>query len=100
MIVHVVAAEGSVVQTGYESLGTYGDKSVFTRETAQELAAMSARRALMLLKAKPAPAGRMAVVLAGEAGGTMIHEACGHGLEADIVGKGMSVYAGGKWING
>ncbi len=94
MIVHVVAAEGSVVQTGYESLGTYGDKSVFTRETAQELAAMSARRALMLLKAKPAPAGRMAVVLAGEAGGTMIHEACGHGLEADIVGKEMSVYAG------
>lgn len=94
MIVHVVAAEGNVVQTGYESLGTCNDNSLFTEEKAQELAALSARRAIMLLSAEPAPAGCMPVVLAGEAGGTMIHEACGHGLEADIVGKEMSVYAG------
>lgn len=94
MIVHVVAAEGTVVQTGYESLGSCNDNSMFTRNEALEMAAVSARRALMLLGAKPAPAGRMPVVLAGEAGGTMIHEACGHGLEADIVGKEMSVYAG------
>ncbi|NLG86175.1 MAG: TldD/PmbA family protein [Firmicutes bacterium] len=94
MIVHVVAAEGNIVQTGYESLGTCNDIFLFTPEQAQKLAAMATRRALMLVGARPAPAGRMPVVLAGEAGGTMIHEACGHGLEADIVGKEMSVYAG------
>jgi TldD protein len=36
----------------------------------------------------------MTVVMAGAAGGTMVHEACGHGLEADLVQKGLSVYAG------
>ena len=36
----------------------------------------------------------MPVVLSSEAGGTMIHEAIGHGLEADIAGNGLSVYSG------
>ncbi len=41
----------------------------------------------------------MPVVLAGKAGGTMVHEACGHGLEADLVQKGLSVYVGKKRVN-
>ena len=49
-----------------------------------------------MLKARRAPAGRMAVVLSGEAGGTMVHEACGHGLEADLAQKNLSVYSGKK----
>jgi TldD protein len=36
----------------------------------------------------------MTVVLSSEAGGTMIHEAIGHGLEADLAGQGLSVYSG------
>jgi len=36
----------------------------------------------------------MTVVMSSEAGGTMVHEACGHGLEADLVQKGLSVYRG------
>jgi TldD protein len=34
------------------------------------------------------------VVLASDAGGTLIHESVGHGLEADLNLKGMSVYSG------
>jgi len=36
----------------------------------------------------------MPVVLSAEAGGTMVHEAVGHGLEADLAGEGLSVYTG------
>jgi TldD protein len=36
----------------------------------------------------------MTVVLSGRAGGTMIHEAIGHGLEGDAVFKGLSIYSG------
>jgi TldD protein len=51
-------------------------------------------RGILMLDAVPCPAGGMIVLLAGTAGGTMIHEACGHGLEADIIQKDFSVYRG------
>ncbi|MHB8292804.1 MAG: TldD/PmbA family protein, partial [bacterium] len=51
------------------------------------------KRAITLLEAPFAPSGTMPVVLSSEAGGTMIHEAIGHGLEADIAGSGLSVYS-------
>jgi TldD protein len=42
--------------------------------------------------AKPCPAGSMPCLLSAEAGGTLIHEAVGHGLEADLIDKGISIY--------
>ena len=47
----------------------------------------------MMLNARRAPGGRMPVVISSEAGGTMIHEAIGHGLEADLAQQGLSVYS-------
>ena len=54
----------------------------------------AAQRAVTLLSAQPCPKGQMTVVMGSEAGGTMVHEACGHGLEGDLVQKGLSAYAG------
>lgn len=96
MSVNAVAAEGTVIQTGYDSIGGTRGEELFDGEKPAELGRQAARRALLMLKARRAPAGHMAVVLSGEAGGTMVHEACGHGLEADLAQKNLSVYSGKK----
>ena len=64
-------------------------------ETPPELIAEKAGKlAVTMLTARKAPAGKMPVVLSSSAGGTMIHEAVGHGLEADLAGEKLSVYSG------
>jgi len=90
---NVIAVEDGRIQTGYESLGGVMGFEILQENDPTELAIKAANRAIRMLGARPAPAGRMPVVMAGEAGGTMVHEACGHGLEADLVQKGISVYA-------
>ena len=94
LMVNAVASGGEVMQTGYEAVGSLSGFELLEKNPPEEIAAAAAGRAIRMLEALPAPAGRMPVVMAGEAGGTMVHEACGHGLEADLVQKGLSVYAG------
>ncbi|MDD2422347.1 MAG: TldD/PmbA family protein [Heliobacteriaceae bacterium] len=93
-VVHAVAADGAMIQTGYDAAGGTVGFELFREKAPEDLAQAAVDRALLMLTARPAPSGRMPVVMAGEAGGTMVHEACGHGLEADLVQKGLSVYAG------
>jgi len=92
-LVQVVAADGQIIQTGSESIGGFQGLEIFSEESPEAAAQRAARRALTMLDAHPAPAGRMTVVLSSQAGGTMIHEAIGHGLEADLVQEGLSVYS-------
>jgi len=93
-VVQVVAAEDGTIQTGYEPVGGHVGFELFDEYPLQAVSEQAASRAVMMLKARRAPAGRMPVVIASEAGGTMIHEAIGHGLEADLSGQGLSVYSG------
>jgi TldD protein len=92
-LVHVVAARDEIVQTGSESAGGIAGMELFDDYPLAQTAETASRRAVMMLSARKAPAGRMPVVISAEAGGTMIHEAVGHGLEADLAQTGMSVYS-------
>lgn len=93
-VVQVVAAQDRIIQTGYETIGGSQGFELFKKFSPENVAEKAAHRAIMMLEASRAPAGMMPVILASEAGGTMIHEAVGHGLEADLAQEGLSVYSG------
>ncbi len=87
-----VAGNGTGLAMGYESGGGTGGFEFLDEFVPETLARKAAGRALRTLSAAKLPGGRMPVVLSAEAGGTMVHEAIGHGLEADLARQGMSVY--------
>lgn len=93
-MVNVVARRDDIIQTGYESLGGSAGFELLDEAAAGEVARAAAEKAVTMLDARPAPAGLMPVVLANGFGGVLFHEACGHGLEADAIVKGASIYAG------
>ena len=94
MRVSAVADGDAGLQTGYQSMGHTMGWEVFDLVDISELAREASRQAITKLGARPAPSGTLPVVIKHGTGGVLFHEACGHGLEADLVSKGASVYAG------
>ncbi len=88
-----VARRGDAVETGAETLGAHRGFELLEDDPGQ-IAEQAARKALTLLDAGPAPSGSMPVVVGGGFGGVLFHEMTGHGLEADHIQKGASVYVG------
>jgi TldD protein len=92
--VTVMAERDGLIQIGHDTLAHHGGFELLGDEAVTELASMAAERALVLLESRPAPAGRMPVVLGNGFGGVLFHEACGHGLEADYILKKSSAWEG------
>ncbi len=92
--VSCVASGDTGMQTGRESAGRTAGFELFDLYDVEEMARRAARRALTKLTARPAPSGEMPVVVGPGGGGVLFHEACGHGLEADLVAKSASAFAG------
>jgi len=92
MVVLVVAEKNGIIQTGYDPIGGTVGYDFFEKYAPEELAKSAADRAILMLDARSAPRKVMPVVISSSAGGTMIHEAVGHGLEADLASNKMSVY--------
>jgi TldD protein len=93
-VVSTVAFGDTGMQTGYESLGRTVGFELFDRYQVEDIARTAARRAITKLAARPAPSGTLPVVIGPGGGGVLFHEACGHGLEKDLVDKGASVFKG------
>ena len=91
-----IAGDGADIQSAYRSIGGRRGFEFLDRDAIRALAVESGESAVRTLHADRAPAGAMTVVLASEAGGTMVHEAIGHGLEGDAAEKGLSIYSGKK----
>ncbi len=92
--VNAVASDNGVIQTGYEPVGSFSGLEILAQRPPAEIGRAAAQRAVLMLGAEKSPGGMMPVVISSEAGGTMVHEAIGHGLEGDLVEAGVSVYTG------
>src|SRR6185369_11158819 len=84
-----------VPQQGYSGGGGRVTLDFFLNEkTPEHFAREAARQAIVQLSAVDAPAGESVVVLGPGWPGILLHEAVGHGLEADFNRKGVSAFSG------
>jgi len=88
-----VAQDKDRREENYHSFGLRKGFEHYTEERVVELARTAARRTVVLFDAVPPPAGDLPVVLAAGESGILLHEAMGHGFEADFNRKGISVYS-------
>jgi len=91
--VQVVAGRDDQIATGFEAPGHSGGLELLELFSPQRVGSAAASKAIRMLDARPSPAGEFPVVLGPGQGGVLIHEACGHGLEADTLVKEPSGYA-------
>lgn len=94
LAVQAVAARDGVVQTGFDGPAGLAGAELFGAFPPARTGEKAARMAVAMLDGRAAPAGEMPVVLGPGGGGILFHEACGHGLEADLVVKAASVFHG------
>jgi TldD protein len=92
--VSAIAERDGKRQSGSSGGGGRMTMGYFEDRSPEWHAEQAAQRAIAMLDAQEAPAGQMEVVLAPGDSGILLHEAVGHGLEADFNRKGTSRYAG------
>jgi len=90
----VIAEENGRREQGSAGGGGRFDYSYFTDEVVKDYVDRAVEQALVNLRARPAPAGTMTVVLGSGWPGILLHEAIGHGLEGDFNRKGSSAFTG------
>jgi len=90
----VIVEEDGRREQGSAGGGGRFDYAYFTDEVLRDYACKAVDQALVNLRAKPAPAGTMTVVLGPGWPGVLLHEAIGHGLEGDFNRKGTSAFTG------
>lgn len=92
--VRVIAEQAGKRQEGSSGGGGRTTLGYFEGKSPEWHAQQAAAQAIRMLDSHEAPAGTMEVVLAPGDSGILLHEAVGHGLEADFNRKGTSNYSG------
>ncbi len=93
LICVVTAVKDEEVQSNSANIAGRRDIGWFTDERIDQVCQEAVDRTMILFEARKPPAGEMPVVLAAGASGILLHEAVGHGLEADFNRKGTSIYS-------
>ena len=89
----VTAKKGDKVQSNSANVAARQGIDWYTEDRLKFVAEEAVARTMILFDARRPPAGEMPVVLAAGASGILLHEAIGHGMEADFNRKKTSIYA-------
>lgn len=91
--VSCTAGEGELSESGNYNLASRAGLDFYTEERQRRMCTRATERAIRSLHAGSPPAGEMSVVMAAGSSGILLHEAIGHGMEADFNRKGISIFA-------
>jgi len=89
----VTAKKGDATQIGYSNIAAREGFDWFTQERLLTMIDEAVDRTMIQFEARRPPAGEMPVILAAGASGILLHEAIGHGMEADFNREGTSIYS-------
>ncbi len=89
----VTAKKDGKTQTGYSNIAAREEFGWYTEERLEKMVKEAVDRTLIQFDARRPPAGEMPVILAAGPSGILLHEAIGHGMEADFNRKGTSIYS-------
>lgn len=91
LLASAITKDGEEQASGSWYPGARGGFDYVNQLDLKEISDEIVRQSLTVLKAKPAPAGKMPVIIDNGFGGVIFHEACGHLLETTSVEKKASV---------
>jgi len=89
----VVAAKDGIMETASDNFGKNQGYEMFDEIDLVEFGRKVAESAVTMLHAPEMVGGVFPVVIHNAFGGVILHEACGHSLEATSVAKGLSVFS-------
>ncbi len=93
VIVYCTAEHGGQRESNYFDYAMRDDIDFLTAERLNRMPKEAVARTVKLFDAQPAPAGELPVVMTPGSSGILLHEAIGHGMEADFNRIGTSIYA-------
>lgn len=91
--VEAIAVDGDRRERGSARHAAYAGEEILDQRPPEDLAREAVGRALTSLEADPVEPGPRDVVIGPGFGGTIFHEACGHGFEADHIYQDVSRYS-------
>jgi TldD protein len=87
------AEENNVRETAMYNVSGRAGLEYYDEGRQKRMVKEAVKRAIFQLKATPPPAGEFPIVLAAGPSAILLHEAIGHGMEADFNRKGTSIFS-------
>lgn len=94
LVASVVAEQDGRRENNHYDVTARAGVELFSDEVLAEIADGAVERTLRLFEARPVRPGEMPLVMAAGSSGILLHEAIGHGLEADFNKRNISTFSG------